>query len=339
MSVRRAVITRSGGPEVFEVREGAPDALPADGIRIAVKASGVNFADLMMRMGMYPEAPKPPFTPGYEVAGEVTEIGSAVLPGKFTKGDRVVAAAKFGAYASEITVSIAQARKMPDAMTWEEGASIPVNWGTAWVALEEMARVRKGDRVLVHSAAGGVGVAAVQIAVAAGATVVGLTGSPAKSQAIRDLGASDVWSNEEWAGRDKERFDIIIEAIGGAELKRCYSRLQPAGRVVTFGVSSMIGGEKRSILKVAGTMLKMPFFTPLGLMNANKGIFGLNMLKMFEPDQIERVGSALDHVMDGFRAKKFRAVVGKTFPLAEAGAAQSHLQSRGNVGKVVLTLP
>jgi NADPH:quinone reductase-like Zn-dependent oxidoreductase len=334
--VKTIQITGKGGPEVMAYVDADPPALSPDGIRIAVRATGVNFADLMMRMGMYPEAPKPPFTPGYEVAGDVTEVGSAVLPGTFAKGDRVIAATKFGGYSSEVAVAVPQARKMPEGMSYEHGASIPVNWGTAWVALQEMARVRKGDRVLVHSAAGGVGVAAVQIAVAAGARVVGLTGSPSKSQAIKELGAAEVWTNDEWAKRDSERFDVIIEAIGGSELKRCYARLAPAGRVVTFGVSSMVGGTKRSIFKVASTFVRMPMFTPLALMNANKGIFGLNMLKMFEPDQIDRVGHALDKVIEGFKQKRFRAVVGKTFPLKDAGAAQEHLQSRGNIGKVVL---
>lgn len=337
MSVRRVILPRNGGPEVFVVQEGPSDALPADGLRIAVRAAGVNFADVMMRMGLYPEAPKLPATPGYEVAGEVVEIGASVLPGRFHKGDRVMAATKFGGYASEVVVSTKQARVIPATMSFEEAASIPVNWGTAWVALMDMARIRTGDRVLVHSAAGGVGVAAVQIAVHAGATVVGLTGSPSKIQAVRDLGAHDVWTNDEWAGRDAERFDVIVEAIGGAELKRCFARLAPAGRVVTFGVSAMVG-EKRSYLKAAATVLRMPLFTPITLMNQNRGVFGLNMLKLFEPENIDRVGGALDRILEGCAAGKYRTVVGKTFPLAEVGQAHAHLQGRGNIGKVVLTL-
>jgi NADPH:quinone reductase-like Zn-dependent oxidoreductase len=335
--MKKILIMKHGGPEVMQLVDGEPLALPPDAVRIRVKAAGINFADLMMRMGLYPEAPKTPFVPGYEVAGEVSAVGPAVLPGTFKIGDRVCAALKFGGYATDIVVSAAQVRVIPADMSFEDAASIPVNWGTAWIALMDMARVRAGDRVLVHSAAGGVGIAAVQIATAAGATVVGLTGSPSKAGAVHALGAKEVWSNEDWVSskRDGERFDVILEAIGGPELKRCYSRLHHTGRVVTFGVSSIVGGEKRSLVKAAVTMLRTPIFMPIRLMNTNRGVFGLNMLKMF--DDMDRVASALDRILDGFREKKFRAVVGKTFPLAEAGAAHRHLQGRGNVGKVVLT--
>ena len=334
--MNKIVVTKFGGPEVLVLKEDVAPILGAGQIRIAVKAAGVNFADVMMRMGLYPEAPSPPFTPGYEIAGEVTEVGTSTKG--YVCGDRVVAAVKFHGYVSEACVEPDVARKIPESVTYEEAASIPVNWLTAWVALEDMARVREGDRVLIHSAAGGVGVAAVQIAKARGATVIGLTSSPSKKSTIMDLGADDVWTNDEWTSKNSERFDIIIEALGAKEHKRCFSRLARTGRIVTLGISSMIRGQRRSIVKVVSTMISTPIYSTIGLMMQNKGVFGLNMLKLLDPQEIPKVAHALDLIIERFAAKRFRAVVGSTFPLVEAGMAHEHLLSKRNIGKVILTL-
>jgi len=337
--MKAAVITRHGGPEVFALEDRESPALPADGLKVEVKAAGVNFADLMMRMGLYPEAPKPPFVPGYEVAGVVSEVGGAVLPGSFRKGDRVLAGLHFGGYAGEVAAQAAFARKIPDHLSFEEAASIPVNWATAWVALLEMGRVRQGDRVLIDSAAGGVGVAAVQIAASHGAQVVGMVGSPAKAQAVKELGAAEVWLREDWAAGKKsgEGFDLVIDSAGGKSLQRSFDSLKATGRVIAMGVSSMVAGRKRSLFRALRTLLSAPRFGPVKLAMANKGVYGINMLKVLE-NTPQAMSGALEGILKGFEERRFRAVVGSRFPLAEAGKAQEHLASRGNVGKVVLTV-
>jgi synaptic vesicle membrane protein VAT-1 len=336
-------ITRAGGPEVLKLIELPSPALTPDGVRVEVKAAGINFADLMMRMGMYPEAPPLPFVPGYEISGIVIETGARVS--KFKPGDRVLGACKFGGYVSEIVLPEFQLRKTPAHLSDAEAASVPVNFMTAWVALEEMGRVRAGDRVLVPSAAGGVGVAAVQIAARAGAHVVGLVGSPSKAQIVRELGAAETMTNEEWekaSDKDAGGFDIVLDSTGGESVKRAMRRLTHGGRTISFGVSSFVGGEKRNLAKIVGGFLHTPFFTPFKLMDQCKGIFGLNMLALFDPpapgtDLNKTIlGRSFDGPLKAFEEKRFRAVIGKSFPLAEGGAAQSHLQSRGNVGKVVL---
>ncbi len=337
-------ITGKGGPEVLKYIECEAPAMIPGGVRIRVAASGVNFADLMMRMGMYPEAPPIPFVPGYEVAGTVSEVGPGVT--KFKAGDRVVAGCKFGGYVDEIVLPEYQVRRTPSHLSDAEAASIPVNFMTAWTALEEMARVRKGDRVLVPSAAGGVGVAAVQIAASRGAHVVGLVGSPSKTAIVRELGAAETMTNDQWesaSDRDAGGFDIILDATGGASVKRSMRRLAHGGRVVVFGVSSFVGGERRSLPRIIGGFLKTPFYTPFKLMETCTGIFGINMLALFEPPPPGQdlsgtvMGRAFDGSLKAFEERRFRAIVGKTFGLAEGGAAHSHLQSRSNVGKVVLT--
>lgn len=335
-------ITRFGGPEVLKLVEGTAPPLGAGEIRIQVEAAGVNFADIMMRMGLYPEAPKPPFVPGYEVAGSVTEVGTGVTT--FKTGDRVVAGTKFGGYTDEIVLPAFQARRIPAHLSAIEAACIPVNFMTAWVALQDMGRVRKGDRVLVQSAAGGVGVAAVQIAANAGAEVIGLVGSPSKADAVKALGAAEVWTNDRWeqdSAADLGEFDIILDASGGKSLKRCFSRLAKAGRVVNFGVSTMVSGKRRSISKAIGLFLNTPLYTPFKLMMENKGVYGLNALQLFEvPKPGERpplMARVLDAIMEEFEKKRLKVVVGQTFPLERGGEAHERLMSRGNVGKIVLT--
>ncbi len=332
-------IPRFGGPEVFELVEKPPMPMVPGGVRIRVAAAGVNFADLMMRMGMYPEAPSRPFVPGYEVAGTVTETGKGVTT--LRTGDRVLALCRFGGYTTEIVVPEFQVRKTPRHLSDVEAAAIPVNFLTAQFALSDMARVRKGDRVLIPSAAGGVGIAAVQIAAQQGAHVVGLVGSPSKSKIVKSLGAKEILTNEEWASMpDKEAggFDIILDATGGASLKRALRRLRGGGRAVTYGVSSIVTGQNRNIFRIVSGLVQTPIFTPFKLMMENKGIFGVNMLKFFEsPEDMKLIAASLDQVLKGFRDRRYKVVIGKTFPLSQGGAAQSHLQSRSNIGKVVLT--
>lgn len=348
MKTRRSIqIVRFGGPEAFELRELACETLSPGHIRIAVKAAGVNFADVVMRIGAYPEAPPKPFTPGYEVAGVVTEVATDVTGLKV--GDRVVAGCRFGGYTSEIVVPAFQARPIPEGLSEVEAAAIPVNFMTAWVALEDMARVRKGDRVLIHSAAGGVGVAAIQIAARRGAHVVGLTSSQAKFDAIKDLGCHEFILNSDWDSKPDSAFglfDSVLDSTGGASLKRSYRRLKQGGRVVNFGVSTLVSGERRSLITLIRGLLQTPIFTPFGLMMTNRGVFGLNMLKLFDPtgdaSQLDSLmGRAFTQSLEGFKrggsAKPFQVKIGKTFPLEKAGEAHTYLQSRGNVGKVVLT--
>ena len=337
--MKRVEIVRYGGPECLELRD-TPDPgfeSQPDGVRIAVKAAGINFADLQMRMGMYPEAPPLPFVPGYEVAGVVEAAGPEART-DLKAGDRVVAGCRFGGYVDRIVLSPRVVRRLPDHLSFEEGASIPVNWMTAWLALVDQSRVRAGDSVVVPSAAGGVGIAAVQVAKAHGARVVGLVGSESKKELVAGLGADVVWTNTEWESdaKDGERFDVILDAQGGQSLKRAFSRLAPTGRVVSFGVSSMVRGQRRSLVGAAKTLLATPIFLPFKLMMTNRGVYGLNMLKLFDGSE-DLLLNGIDRVLEGFREKKYRAVVGKSFPLADAGPAQEHLRSRTNVGKVVLT--
>jgi synaptic vesicle membrane protein VAT-1 len=337
-------IARFGGPGVFRALERPSSPLPPGCVRVAVAAAGINFAEVQMRVGLYPEAPRPPFTPGFEIAGRVTEVAPGVK--EFEPGDRVLAVTVFGGYATEAVVPAWQVRRIPPGISDTEAAAVPVAFATAAVALHEMARVRAGDRVLVVGAGGGVGTAAVQIAARAGAAVTGLVGSEAKRAPVLALGAREVFTYAAWADRAPAaggagpRFDVVLESRGGRPLRESLVRLAPAGRLVSFGFSSMLAGPRRSLLRAAATMIATPILPILGLVMRNQGVFGANLLKLLADDEGRTVVTrAFDAVMRGFEDGTLSAVVDRTFPLAEAGAAQEHLRSRMSTGKVVLLAP
>src|SRR5262245_29448470 len=183
--MRQVAITRHGPPEVLEVRE-APEPQPGAGeIRIAVRAAGVNFADVMARIGIYPDAPPPPAVVGYEVAGRVDAIGTGVT--RWQKGDRVLAFTRFGGYSESVVVGDAHVFPVPERLSDAEAAAVPVNYLTAWIALYRQAALAAGETVLIHGVGGGVGIAAFQLATLRGAVAIG-TASSGKHEALRALG-------------------------------------------------------------------------------------------------------------------------------------------------------
>ena len=181
------MITRHGAPEVMRVEQRPDPPVGPGEVRIAVEAAGINFADLMARSGIYPDAPSPPCVVGYEVAGQVESVGDGVE--SYSVGDRVLAGTRFGGYAELVTVAAEQVIALPQALSFEQGAAFPVNYGTAYAALVIMGGLKRGERVLIHAAAGGVGIAATQVAKQIGAEIFG-TASASKHDAIRAQGVA-----------------------------------------------------------------------------------------------------------------------------------------------------
>ena len=217
--MRAVVITKHGDPSVLQVQQRPDPPPPGPGqLRVAVRAAGVNFADLLARVGMYPDAPKLPAVVGYEVAGTVEAVGDGVDPNRV--GERVLAGTRFGGYAEIVNVAANDSVALPDALSFEQGAAVPVNYATAWAALHGYGSLRAGERVLVHAAAGGVGIAAIQFAKAAGAVVHG-TASPGKHGKLAELGvdrAIDYRREGWWQGLDP--YDMVLDALGGTSLRR-----------------------------------------------------------------------------------------------------------------------
>ena len=313
-------------------------------MRIAVKAAGINFADTMARVGLYPDAPKPPCVMGYEVAGTVESVAAGV--DDFTVGDRVMAGTRFGGQAELISVPADQVLPLPERLSFEQGAAFPVNYGTAYAALIIMGSLRQGDRVLIHAAAGGVGIAATQIARNVGAAKILGTASPSKHDAIRAQGVTDPidYRNQDFAAEAMritggEGVDLVIDALGPTAFRKDYRLLRPGGRLVMYGLSEVTKESGRDIPAALKSLAKMPLATlpwwkSLALMNENKGVFGLNMLKWWDREgSLDRLTEPL---MADLEAGRLEPVVAESFPFERAGEAHEFIAQRRNVGKVVL---
>jgi NADPH:quinone reductase-like Zn-dependent oxidoreductase len=336
--MRHIVIARYGPPEVLQVRE-ASDPKPGPGdVRISVRAAGVNFADVLGRLGLYPDAPKPPFTPGYEVCGTVDAIGAGVMGLK--PGDRVLSLTPFGGYATLVVVPAALVFPAPAVLSDAEAAALPVNYLTALVALYKFANVEAGETVLIHNAAGGVGIAATQLARLRGATVIG-TASATKHDAIRLYGVGHAidYRTQDVAAEVRRLtsgrgVDVVLDAIGGKSFATSYRLLAPLGRLAVYGVSSIAPGTTRSWWRALRTIASMPTFKPLSLMNRNRGVFGINLAHLWTEQ--EKLKKTMQLLLAEVGNGRIRPVIARTFPLDRAADAHQFMQSRANVGKVIL---
>ncbi|MGO8904220.1 MAG: synaptic vesicle VAT-1 family membrane protein [Solirubrobacteraceae bacterium] len=330
--MRAVLITKHGGPAVLQVQERPDPQLGPGQVRIAVAAAGVNFADVMARIGIYPDAPKPPCVIGYEVAGTILELGEGVQG--LGNGQRVVAGTMFGGYASQVVVPADDVIGLPEGPTFEQGAAIPVNYATAWAALIGYGSLQRGERVLIHSAGGGVGIAATQIAKRHGAEVYG-SASPGKHERIRELGVDHAidYTRSGWE-TGLPPFDVILDAVGGRSFRRSYALLRAGGRLVAFGASAAVSGQRRNLFAALSTIARMPRFNLVKQMSESKTVIGLNTLTLWkdrgtlEP-WITPVRALLE---DG----TIKPVVAGVFSFEDAGDAHTMLTERRNIGKVVL---
>ena len=338
--MRQIWMTRKGGPEVLEVREVArPEPGPGE-VRVRVEAAGVNFADVMMRRGLYPDAPKLPAVAGYEVAGTIDAVGRGVEAGR--EGRPVVAMTNFVGYSEYVCVPEALAWERPAGVTAVAAAAVPVNYLTAWQMLRVMAPPGEGETVLVHSAAGGVGQAAIQLAKMAGARVLG-TASPAKHEGLRAAGLEAVFDS-----RDEQFSSAVLEATGGVGadvvleprngkwIMESYRSLAKCGRLVLFGFSSAAVGSGSGTLSALRTLARVPWLriNPISLMNDNKSMAGVNLGRMW--DQQQRTGRWMDAILGLVADGTLTPVIDAVLPFEEAAEAHRRLEERRNVGKVVL---
>jgi synaptic vesicle membrane protein VAT-1 len=343
--MRAIVVRRYGPPEVFQLQE-LPDPQPKSGeVLIRVKAIGVNFADLLQRMGLYPNTPKPPFVPGLEVSGVVEKVperekspeGEPLQP-----GDAVVALSTFNAYAEWATVPVRQVYRLPADMTFEDAASIPVNYLTAYHSMFAMGNLQPGDRILIHGAAGGVGIAAVQLARTRGLVIFGTAG-PSKQEFLRKIGVDHPINYEKGDFVDVIRkyapdgIEMVMDPIGGRSFSRSAVCLGPTGRLVVYGFSAAAGPEgKRSWIRGLRALSQTPRFHPLKMMSQNLAVIGVNLGRLQSRGPLLR--SELDEIFRLYTAGKVKPVIAKMFPLAEAATAHRFIHDRKNIGKVILSV-
>jgi NADPH:quinone reductase-like Zn-dependent oxidoreductase len=336
--MRQIVTTRNGGTEVLQVQEAADPKPRAGEVVVAVKAAGLNFADILARQGLYPDGPKKPCVMGYEVAGTVASVGAGV--DSSIVGLPVVAMTRFKGQAEKVLVLEPQLFEKPEALSFAQAAAIPVNYLTAYALLVAMGGLRKGESVLIHNAGGGVGLAALDIAKHIGAVTYG-TASPAKHDFLKQRGLDHAidYRTQDWLPVLKELtegrgVELVIDPIGGAHWKKSYNALRHTGRLGMFGVSAASANGLTGKLKLVKAALQMPRFHPLGLLNKNRGVFGLNLGHMW--NEQEKVMDWVAALMQGVSEGWIKPHVDRTFSFAEAGEAHAYMEARKNIGKVIL---
>jgi NADPH:quinone reductase-like Zn-dependent oxidoreductase len=336
--VKQLVITRYGPPEVLVVRDAPDPAVLPGTVRIRVRAAGINFSDLLARQGLYPDAPKPPCTIGYEVAGLVEAVGPGVTTTRVA--DRVVATTRFGGQSELVVVPAAAVFSLPAGWSFEQGAAFPVVYLTAHHMLVRVAAARRGETVLVHAAAGGVGLAVAELGRLFGLRVLGLASS-GKHAILREYGVAPLDSRDpRWfdAVRNMapDGVDVVLDAVGGDSWRHGYRLLAPAGRLVCYGASGLADGVKRNVLKTLWRVIRFPRFGPLGLMNDNRSVAGVNLGHLWNDDVLlaPQIQALLGYAREG----KLTPRVDRAFPLTEAAAAHRYIHERRNIGKVLLTL-
>ncbi|MFE8072281.1 medium chain dehydrogenase/reductase family protein [Marinobacteraceae bacterium S3BR75-40.1] len=336
--MRRLITPKPGDADILTVEQ-TEDLKPGNGeVVVNVKAAGLNFADVLARQGLYPDAPPYPNCMGYEFAGTVQSLGSQV--DERWEGKRVLGLSRFNAQAEQVCVPVEQLFEMPEDMDFETAAAIPVNYLTAWQLLVVMGSLQPEETVLIHNAGGGVGLAALDIARHIGARTLG-TASPGKHDFLRERGLDEPidYRNHDWEEEvarltDRKGVELIIDPIGGSHLKRSYRNLRSTGRLGMFGISSASDSGLMGRLRLLPAVAGMPFFHPVGLMNVNKGVFGVNMGHLWE--ETDKIRIWMDRLMTGYADGWVRPHVDKVFKLEEGAQAHRHLEQRRNMGKVVL---
>lgn len=330
--MRAVVMTKRGGPDVLRVEERPPPEPASGELLIDVAAAGVSFSEILARVGLYPKAPEPPAVLGYDVAGRVAATGCGVEA--FAVGDRVAAFVRHGGYAEQALAKAVDTLHLPDGLAYNRAAAIPLAFATAYGALTRFGAARAGERVLIHGAGGGVGSSATTLARALELEVWG-SASSAKQAALRELGVHHPldYTQRDWH-RGLPPFDLVLDALGGRSLARSYRLLGAGGRLVCYGASSVLAGDRRSIVRAARTLMLTPRFGPMRQLKDSKAVIGLDTIELW--DRKGDLGDLIRPLEPLVRDGTIAPAVEATFSLEQAPAAHRMLSERRNTGKVVL---
>jgi len=337
--MRAAVVTRYGGPEVLELRDMPLPRLGEGQVLVRVKAIGLNFADVFGRLGVYPNTPPPPFIPGLEFSGEVVAVAPDVT--KFRGRERVMGYSRLGSHAEFVALSAHYATPVPESMSDEEAAAFLATGTSAYHGIVRLANLRAGEKLLIHAAAGGVGLASIQIAKHIGAEVFATAGTGEKLSLAGKFGADHLFNYRdgdfaEEIGRITGGYgvDVVMDSVGGEVFKKSWHLLAQMGRYILYGVSSVTGKGAINRLKAAAAFSSMRPIFPPSLMSINKGIIGFNLgtLTGREAYFSEAAKEILRYFEEGF----LRPVIGRVFSFDEIVDAHAFLQTRQSTGKVVV---
>lgn len=344
--MKKVVIEKPGSYDRLQIKEFQKPKPAKDELLIEVKAAGVNFADCCVRMGVYSSAKEFvgwPITPGFEVSGVVLETGPDVK--HYKKGDRVIALTLFGGYTTHLISSEKFVFPLPEMLNFSEGAAFPVVFLTAFYALFEQAHPKKKDKILVHSAAGGVGSSLVQFCRLMEAEVTGVVGAPKKIDLVKSLGAHQVIDKSAknlWEEAEKiapDGFDVILDANGVETLRESYKHLAPGGKLVVYGFHTMFskGLGRPNWLKIFIDYLKTPRFNPLKMTQENRSVLAFNLSYLF--NRFEPLKEAANQILlPWILGKKVVIPPITTYPFEQVAKAHRDLESGLTQGKLVLTM-
>ena len=333
----RVIIKKAGGVSAITTEPMQAPTPKAGEVRIKVAYAGINFADLLMRLGFYQPRPPFPFTPGYEVSGVVDALGKGVAG--LEVGQKVVAAMRNGGQASFVLSPVDRVIPLPDGISLQAAASTPVTYMTAHHMLHHLGHLRPEDKVLVHGGAGGVGTAALQLCKWAGVKQVWATSSKGKHHVIEHYGARPIdRHNEDFEAIIKEEtggtgVDHILDPIGGDHLRRSLSCLAEGGRLYTYGMSAAAPSGKRSLLKALFALRRMPKFDPLRLMTRNRAVFGVHMGTWSNEAVMH---GQLARIVEGIQTGHLEPIVDSVFDATNVQEAHQYIHDAKNIGKVLL---
>jgi NADPH2:quinone reductase len=337
--MKAAFVTEYGAPEVLVIKETSIPTPSPGQILVRVRAIGLNFADIFGRFGVYPGTPKPPFIPGLEFSGDIVAVGEDVT--LFKGRERVMGYSRLGSHAEYVVLDQHYATTLPETMTYEEGASFLVTNLSAYHGIVRLANIRRGEKLLVHAAAGGVGLATVQMAKYLGAEVYGTAGTDQKVDLVRSVGADHVinYTTTDFADEVNRLTanygaDVVMDSVGGEVFRKSWQLLAQMGRYILYGISSVTGKGALSRLKVAAAFSSMRPIFPPNLIGANKGIFGFNLGTLTGKEKYFK--SAVDEFIGWYGKGRLKTFIGKVFPFEQIVEAHRYLQTRQSVGKVVV---
>ena len=333
--MKAVIVTKHGDPDKMEIQDVSMPIPGPNEICIQVSKAGINFADILSRMGLYPGAPKPPFTPGMEVSGTIHELGPDVEG--FEVGDRVVGSGTNGGYAEYTVSNCKGVFKIPKDVSFEVAASFPAVYLTSYLMIIHPGDLQPGESILIHGAAGGVGLASIELAKIAGAKTIFGTCSPSKHEFIQERGVlpvdKDNFLAEIMQWTDDKGGDLVLDPIGGEHLMQSYRCLGSGGRVCSFGISDMAPGKKRSHWHRIKSWLSFPKFDPLKMMTSNRGVFGIHLGRWKNWEHLDK---ARKDLMGWISEGKISPHVDKVFPSEKVSDAHHYIQDRKNIGKVLL---
>jgi len=335
------LIKNGKSQEAFEKRELKLPKVGADDVLIENEVFGLNFADVMSRLGYYKACPTLPAIIGYDVVGKIIEVGSNVT--RLKVGERVVALTRFGGYASHSLTNQSGTVAIPETMDAAKACALATQYSTAYYAAELAMTLHPGEHVLIQAAAGGVGTALIQLAKKKGCIIYGTAGSQEKLDYIKKQGVDFAinYRNEDFVQqikslRGEKGVDVIFDSIGGNYVKRAFEILAPGGRIAMYGAASIAGdSDKKSLIRQIKTLLGFGKYRPTQFFAESQSVIGINMLKIgdFKPDILQL---CMEKCVELYLKDEINPEIGKVYHSEQLAEAHSYLQQRKSIGKLVI---